>query len=51
MALGVADLNSCVEFLKSKNVITETIRTDEFTNKKFTFLSDPDNLPIELYEL
>jgi glyoxylase I family protein len=28
----------------------EAIRTDEFTEKKFTFFSDPDNLPIELYE-
>ena len=51
IAFGVADIKSCVEFLNSKDVITEKIRIDEFTNKKFTFLTDPDNLPIELYEL
>jgi glyoxylase I family protein len=28
----------------------EPIRIDEYTNKKYTFLSDPDDLPIELYE-
>jgi len=40
-----------VDYLKSKNVKTEPIRIDEFTDKRFTFLNDPDNLPIELYEL
>jgi len=28
----------------------EPIRVDEFTGKKFTFFSDPDGLPLELYE-
>ena len=51
IAFGVEDLDLWVGYLKSKGVITEAIRTDEFTNKRFTFLNDPDNLPIELYEL
>ncbi len=51
IAFAVTDLDSCVEFLKSNDVITEAIRIDEFTNKRFTFLNDPDKLPIELYEL
>jgi glyoxylase I family protein len=29
----------------------ETTRTDATTNKKFTFFRDPDDLPIELYEI
>jgi glyoxylase I family protein len=51
ISFGVTDINISIEFLNSKNVITEPVRIDEFTNKKFTFFSDPDNLPIEIYEL
>lgn len=51
IAFGVANLEEWVEYLKSKDVSTEEIRIDEFTDKKFTFLNDPDNLPIEMYEL
>ena len=51
IAFGVKNLDSWVNYLASKNVKTEPIRIDEFTNKRFTFLNDPDNLPIELYEL
>jgi glyoxylase I family protein len=29
----------------------EEIRVDEITGKKFTFFADPDNLPLELYEV
>lgn len=29
----------------------EAIRVDEFTNKKFFFTNDPDDLPIEFYEM
>lgn len=35
---------------KLYNVIAEPIRIDEFTNKRFTFIADPDDLPIEFYE-
>ncbi|MDI9338819.1 MAG: VOC family protein [Alphaproteobacteria bacterium] len=51
LAFGVKNMNSAVEFLKLNNVLTEPIRIDEFTHKKFTFFNDPDNLPLELYEL
>lgn len=50
LAFEVNNIEETVEFLKSKNIIAEPIRIDEFTNKKFTFISDPDNLPIEFYE-
>jgi glyoxylase I family protein len=36
--------------LQAKGIITEPIRIDEFTGKRFTFFADPDDLPIELYE-
>jgi len=32
-------------------VETEPIRVDEFTARRFTFLADPDGLPVELYEV
>lgn len=51
IAFAVSNIEKSIEYLNSKNIITEPIRTDEFTNKKFTFFSDPDNLPIEIYEL
>ncbi|WP_228235869.1 VOC family protein [Allomuricauda sp. M10] len=51
IAFGVKDIEKAILFLTSKNIITEPIRIDEYTNKKFTFFSDPDNLPVEFYEL
>jgi glyoxylase I family protein len=51
IAFAVRDLDSSVEFLRSKQAKTEDIRVDEYTQKRFTFLFDPDELPIELYEL
>ncbi|MDO9186313.1 MAG: VOC family protein [Bacteroidia bacterium] len=50
LAFEVDNLKSVIETLKEKNIIAEEIRTDEITNKHFTFIFDPDNLPIELYE-
>jgi len=51
IAFEVDNLELWVNYLQSSNVKTEPIRVDEYTNKKFTFFNDPDNLPIELYEL
>ena len=50
IAFEVDDLTESLNELNRKGVITEKIRTDEFTGKKFVFFSDPDGLPIELYE-
>lgn len=43
-------LAAAVSELDSKGVKHEPIRTDEYTGKQFVFFSDPDGLPIELYE-
>lgn len=51
IAFETDDINKAVNWLSQNNIATEPIRIDEFTGKKFTFLSDPDNLPIELYEI
>ncbi len=50
IAFQVADIETAKKELESKSVICEPIRIDEFTGKRFTFFSDPDGLPIELYE-
>jgi len=36
--------------LKEKGIEVEEIRVDEITEKKFFFFSDPDDLPLEVYE-
>ncbi|KDN56349.1 SMU1112c/YaeR family gloxylase I-like metalloprotein [Flavobacterium seoulense] len=51
LAFAVENLDQTVSFLNSKNIHAELIRIDEFTGKRFTFIADPDNLPIEFYEL
>lgn len=50
LALATTQLDSCVEQLVSRGVEPEPIRVDEFTGARFTFFSDPDGTPIELYE-
>ena len=51
LAFGVKDLDDCVLALHKHGVIAEPIRIDEYTNRRFTFFNDPDDLPIELYEI
>ncbi|MES3019075.1 MAG: VOC family protein [Bacteroidota bacterium] len=50
LAFEVGDLESSVAHLNGHGVSTEEIRIDEHTGKRFVFFSDPDDLPIELYE-
>ena len=50
LAFSVNNLDESVANLKSKGIELESIRMDEFTQKRFTFFNDPDGLPIELYE-
>ena len=50
LAFEVNDLEETVRQLNKHQVVAEPIRIDEYTGKKFTFISDPDQLPIEFYE-
>lgn len=50
LAFEVDDLDKVVLHLQDNQIETEPIRIDEFTQKRFTFISDPDGLPIEFYE-
>lgn len=51
ISFGVTSIEKSIEFLALNQVSVEPIRIDEFTGKKFSFFSDPDNLPIEIYEV
>ncbi|SKA19562.1 glyoxylase I family protein [Chitinophaga eiseniae] len=50
LAFAVKDVAAAVQELHQKGVPTETIRIDPYTGKRFTFFTDPDGLPLELYE-
>lgn len=50
LAFATTDIAYTINYLQSHLVAVEPIRTDEFTGKRFTFISDPDGLPIEFYE-
>ena len=51
LAFSVPKLEEAVQALNEKGVDTEPIRLDALTGKRFTFFADPDELPLELYEL
>lgn len=51
LAFAVEDINNVVEELERKGVVVEPVRIDSFTGRAFTFIADPDGLPIEFYQL
>ncbi|MDO8270231.1 MAG: VOC family protein [Candidatus Levybacteria bacterium] len=51
VAFGVDSIKSVIRDLEEKGIEFEHLRTDERTGKKYTFFKDPDDLPIELYEI
>lgn len=51
LAFQVNDINLVVDNLVKKGIEVESVRIDEFTGKAFTFIADPDQLPIEFYEI
>ncbi|ROI14342.1 SMU1112c/YaeR family gloxylase I-like metalloprotein [Epilithonimonas hominis] len=50
LAFSVDNVEEKRNELISKGLNCEEIRIDEFTDKKFFFTSDPDDLPLEFYE-
>lgn len=48
LALRVDDLAACLQTLAAHGVAAEPVRVDPFTGCPFTFIADPDGLPIEL---
>ena len=50
LAFEVDDIEKTSAFLFENNIPAEAIRVDEYTKKRFFFIADPDELPIEFYE-
>lgn len=50
LAFEVENIAETVDALKSKSIAVEPIRIDKFTGKQFTFIADPDGLPLEFYQ-
>lgn len=50
LAFEVDNIEEAVFHINEYGVVTEPIRIDETTGKRFTFFQDPDGLPLELYE-
>lgn len=50
LALAVADLGAWMRHLAARGHPPEPVRTDPLTGARFTFVADPDGLPVELVE-
>jgi len=50
LAFEVDDLHKMIVFLENHHIEVEPVRVDEITGKRFTFIADPDDLPIEFCE-
>ncbi|WP_053218492.1 SMU1112c/YaeR family gloxylase I-like metalloprotein [Virgibacillus senegalensis] len=50
LAFEVECFERTIDELLAKGIELEKARTDPTTGKRFTFFTDPDGLPIEIYE-
>ena len=51
LAFAVENVEEKRTELLQKGIDCKEIRIDEFTDKKFFFTADPDDLPLEFYEM
>lgn len=51
LAFSVDDIVFVSQVLADHGIAVEPIRIDPYTDKRFTFFSDPDGLPLELYQI
>lgn len=51
LAFAVKDIKQAKHVLEAQGVDVEEIRVDEIIGKAFTFFADPDDLPLELYQV
>ncbi|HDN2510539.1 TPA: VOC family protein [Providencia rettgeri] len=49
LAFSVDKLDEWIAYLTKQGITCEAVRTDPYTQKRFTFFADPDGLPLELY--
>lgn len=50
LCFAVGDVEAAKAALEARGQAVEPVRVDDYTGRRFTFLPDPDGLPIELYE-
>jgi glyoxylase I family protein len=50
LCFAVDDVAACKRELEARGVAVQDIRIDDYTGRRFVFFSDPDGLPLELYE-
>lgn len=50
LAFAVSDVAAARDELSAAGVPVQELRMDPYTGRRFFFISDPDDLPIELYE-
>ena len=50
LAFRVDDIEIAVTWLNSIGIATEPVREDKVNGGRFTFIKDPDGLPLELHE-
>lgn len=51
LAFRVENIEHAIAFLEDHQIDHEGIRLDQLTGKRFTFFRDPDDLPLEFYEV
>ena len=50
LCFRVDNIEEAVAWLQGMGIETEPVRLDPYSNRKFTFFRDPDDLPLELHE-
>ncbi len=50
IAFQTDDIDGAVAELDAKGIAHEELRVDGYTGRRFFFMRDPDDLPIEVYE-
>jgi glyoxylase I family protein len=50
LAFAVEDILQWKKKLESMSIPVEEVKIDEYTDRRFVFFTDPDGLPLELYE-
>lgn len=51
LAFEVENIEKIIAHCAKHEIVSEPVRIDENTRKRFTFIADPDGLPIEFYEV
>jgi glyoxylase I family protein len=51
LAFQVLDVAQVVTHLEQHGIAVEPVRIDPYTERAYTFFKDPDDLPLELYQI